>query len=446
MEISLTELLLIFLPVIIIGFLTAGEHAIGLISPDKFDELEDKFKSKEKYKRFIGTILELQRKGDDLFATVQISTTLLLVFSSFWGGMIFMNSFLSKIIENYSIIYNIKIILILYLVIFFLALIIWNLSQLLPKSIAAKYPVRISKITSLPMLFLIKILYYPIKSITFIANIILKPFGLKTKFIRSSASEEEIRVLISEGVKSGIIDKNEHEIIENVLEFNDLRANEIMIPRTEMKAVELQENESLIINELIECGHSIIPIYVDSLDNIVGVIHIKDLLSGFLKNEKIEIKSLIRQAYFVPETKLISEILKEMQKRGERIAFVMDEYGGTEGMITIEEILAEIVGDINDSPEEVKDYSIFPDGKYSVLGTITIEEFNETFNFQLPTSDEYTTLAGFIAEKTGKILNTGEIFNYEDLQFELLKKTRQKMELFKVHSTGEKKLEELKKS
>lgn len=446
MEISLTELLLIFLPVIIIGFLTAGEHAIGLISPDKFDELEDKFKSKEKYKRFIETILELQRKGDDLFATVQISTTLLLVFSSFWGGMIFMNSFLSKIIENYSIIYNIKIILILYLVIFFLALIIWNLSQLLPKSIAAKYPVRISKITSLPMLFLIKILYYPIKSITFIANIILKPFGLKTKFIRSSASEEEIRVLISEGVKSGIIDKNEHEIIENVLEFNDLRANEIMIPRTEMKAVELQENECLIINELIECGHSIIPIYVDSLDNIVGVIHIKDLLSGFLKNEKIEIKSLIRQAYFVPETKLISEILKEMQKRGERIAFVMDEYGGTEGMITIEEILAEIVGDINDSPEEVKDYSIFPDGKYSVLGTITIEEFNETFNFQLPTSDEYTTLAGFIAEKTGKILNTGEIFNYEDLQFELLKKTRQKMELFKVHSTGEKKLEELKKS
>lgn len=446
MEISLIELALIFVPIIIIGFLTSGEHAIGLISPDMIDEYESYVKEKEKNKKLFQIINQLQKKGDELFATVQICSTLLLVFSAFWGGLIFYKTYLNSIVENFSVFYNIKIILILYLIIFILSIIIWNISQIFPKSIASKYPIQVSKFTVYPLFFLTNILYYPIKYVTAIANFILKPFGLKTKFIRSSASEEEIRVIISEGVKSGVIDKNEHEIIENVLEFNDLRANEIMIPRTEMVAVEFNEDNEKLINELINSGHSIIPIYVDSLDNITGVIYIKDILKTVFKKEKTDIKDFIRQAYFVPETKLISEILKEMQKRGERIAIVMDEYGGTEGVITIEEILAEIVGEINDSPEIEKEFTILTEGKYSISGSMTIEDFNETFNFMLPLSDEYSTLAGFIAEKSGKILNLNESYHYENLQFELIKKDKQKMVLFKANSLNENLFEELKKN
>ena len=144
---------------------------------------------------------------------------------------------------------------------------------------------------------------------------------------------------------------------------------------------------------------------------------------------------MIRPAYFIPETKLISEILSEMQQRGERLAIVSDEYGGTEGVITIEDILEEIVGEIkSDTIVEQKKYYKFPDNKYFVLGSMQIDEFNEVFNLTLPESDEYNTVAGFIAEKSGKILSLNETVVYEKVKFELIKKIRQKMVQFKIYS------------
>ncbi|OGU75995.1 MAG: hypothetical protein A2W11_07770 [Ignavibacteria bacterium RBG_16_35_7] len=248
-------------------------------------------------------------------------------------------------------------------------------------------------------------------------------------------SEDEIRVIISESVKSGTLNKTEQEIIENIFEFNDLHANEVMIPRTEMSAIEMVNDKSEIMKYIIKTGHSLLPVYEDSLDNIVGVLHTKDFIKSIAEESQVDIKSLIRPAYFVPETKLISEILKEMQKRGERIAIVTDEYGGTEGVITMEDILEEIVGDLGDtSQSEVKNFSLLPDGKYYVLGSMDISEFNEIFNIDLPESDEYHTIAGFISYSTGKILNTGESYKYNSLTFELIKKIRQKMVQFRVYS------------
>jgi putative hemolysin len=135
-----------------------------------------------------------------------------------------------------------------------------------------------------------------------------------------------------------------------------------------------------------------------------------------------------------------------MQSRGERIAIVTDEYGGTEGMITMEDILEEIVGEIKDSSRtEIKEFTRLPDGKYYILGSMSIDDFNESFNLDLPVSEEYNTVAGFVADKTGKILNTGEVFKFDDLTFELIKKIRQKMVQFKVSSPAgvfEEKVEE----
>ena len=248
-------------------------------------------------------------------------------------------------------------------------------------------------------------------------------------------SEDEIRVIISESVKSGTLNKTEQEIIENIFEFNDLHANEVMIPRTEMSAIEMVNDKSEIMKYIIKTGHSLLPVYEDSLDNIVGVLHTKDFIKSMAEEAIGDIKSLVRPAYFVPETKLISEILKEMQKRGERLAIVTDEYGGTEGVITMEDILEEIVGDLGDtSQSEIKNYSLLPDGKYYILGLMDISEFNEIFNIDLPESDEYNTIAGFISYNTGKILNVGESFEHNSLTFELIKKIRQKMVQFRVYS------------
>jgi len=212
-----------------------------------------------------------------------------------------------------------------------------------------------------------------------------------------------------------------------------------MIPRTEMTAVEIIDDNLQIAKEVTGTGYSLIPVYEESLDNIIGVLHTKDFIRSFLEQKPVNIKSLIRQAYFVPETKLISEILREMQKRGERMAIVTDEYGGTEGMITMDDILEEIVGEIkNETSTEERDYTKLPDGTFSVLGNMGIDDFNETFNLELPESEEYNTVAGFVADISGKILNRGEIAGYKDLKFELVKKIRQKMVQFKVYSDGQK--------
>jgi len=269
-----------------------------------------------------------------------------------------------------------------------------------------------------------------------LSNFLLLPFNEKTNFAQAKPSEDEILDIISDGVKSGAIDEKEEKIIKNIIEFNDLKAGEVMVPRTEMISININETDENLLRSIIIKGHTLIPVYEDSIDNIVGLLHSKDVIQSLLETGSISsVKSLIRPAYFIPETKLISEILSEMQKRGERLAIVSDEYGGTEGVITIEDILEEIVGEIkNDSINEQKEYYKFPDNKYFVLGSMQIFDFNEVFNLTLPESDEYNTIAGFIAERSGKILSLNETVEFEGVKFELIKKIRQKMVQFKIYS------------
>ena len=381
----------------------------------------------------------IQKEPNFFFGTIQIITTLCL-FSSAMLTLIIFTELLNPLLRNTGILliskYSIYISFLLGLILVsFLTLV---LGILVPKAIGFKYSERIGKSSIKFTLMLTSLFRLPVKIVTNVSNYFIKPIKEKTDFSQTRFSEDEIRIIISEGVKTGAIDETEHEIIENIFEFNDLRANEVMIPRTEMIAIEMIEDTDVLIKEIVKINHSLIPVYKESIDNIIGVLHSKDFMKSFISGNPVIVKSLIRPAYFIPETKLISEILKEMQNRGERLAIVTDEYGGTEGVITIEDILEEIVGDIWDNTKvEVKDYSKLPDGKYYILGSITIEDFNESFNIKIPVSDEYNTLAGFIADKSGKILNNGEVYEYGDLVFELIKKIRQKMVQFRVFSKND---------
>ena len=203
-----------------------------------------------------------------------------------------------------------------------------------------------------------------------------------------------------------------------------------------MVALDLTDNQEEMNAEIMKSNHSIIPVYKETPDNIIGVIHTKDVMKTLIEKKNLDIINLIRPAYFIPESKLISEILREMQNRGERLAIIMDEYGGTEGVITMEDILEEIVGDLHDnSMSEEKLYSQLPDGSYYISGAMDIDDFNEVFNIDLPVSDEYNTVAGFVSDASGKILNAGEKYQHKTLVFELIKKIRQKMVQFKVYST-----------
>jgi putative hemolysin len=429
MDLITLEIILFIVLIFISCFYSAAEIAIASFGANKIEEL------KEKKDKSAVDFEKIQKNSDSFFGTIQLITTFALFFSALIGfHLVF--SLLKSIITSLNIhflsshIFFISSLLIA--IIFSLLTLIFVV--LIPKAIGFKYARIVAKISVKSLIFLTELLKYPIQFITKISNFILSFFNEKTSFSQTRLSEDEIRIIISEGVETGAIDKTEKEIIENVFEFNDLRAFEVMVPRTDVVAIELTEDISRIKTEILNTRHSLIPVYDNTVDNILGVLHTKDIIKYFIENKNVDIKSLIRPIYFVPDKKLISEILKEMQKRGERLAIVTDEYGGTEGIISMEDILEEIVGEFSGSNIQPSEYIKMPDGRYNILGSMSIADFNDKFNIELPESEEYNTIAGFISYKTGKILNTGENFQYESLNFELIKKIRQKMVQFKVYS------------
>jgi putative hemolysin len=430
MDSQIYEIVFFIIFIILAGYLSAAEVAIASFGSQKLEEL------RERNDKTLVLFESIKQDANAFFGTIQISTNISLIAASVLAFIVaielitplFTDSEIS-ILNEYSKLLSVAIAII---VVSFFTM---TFGILIPKVLGFKYAEQIGKISIRPLILLTALFRYPVRLVTYISNFFLIPFKEKTSFSQTRISEDEIRILISEGVKSGSINETEKEIIENIFEFNDLKANEVMIPRTETIAVDVNDDEQGNAKKIIRSGHSLIPLFEESLDNIIGVIHTKDYMKSFVEGTSVSIKELIRPAYFIPETKLISEVLKEMQKRGERIAIVTDEYGGTEGIITMEDILEEIVGEIKDSTKvEVKEFTRLPDGKYYILGSMGIDDFNESFNITLPTSEEYNTVAGFVAYKTGKILSLGEVFEHEELTFELIKKIRQKMVQFKVYA------------
>ena len=424
------EVIVFALLVFFAGFLEAAKIAISSIGENKIDELKEQ---KNKNVLFFEKILQDE---ESFFGSIQLLFTLTTVISAIVGFRLVLNVMNSLLPaqEYSSTIINLNLIAAILSVTIITPIII-IFSLLIPKAIGFKYSNGLS-IKSVRLLYgYSQVLKIPVILLTAVSNLFLKPIKEKTNFSLSRPSEDEILDIISDGVKSGAIDETEQEIIENILEFNDLKSNEVMIPRTEMIAVDLTEEKEEILKKIMKTGHSLVPAYEETTDNIIGVIHTKDLMRRYIEKKNISIKNLVRPAYFIPETKPISEVLKEMQRRGERLAIVTDEYGGTEGLITLEDILEEIVGEIKDKTKiEESEFSRFPDGTFCILGSMDIDDFNESFNYTIPESEEYNTIAGFVAEKTGMIMSQGDSFEFEGLHFELIKKMRQKMVQFKVFS------------
>lgn len=218
-----------------------------------------------------------------------------------------------------------------------------------------------------------------------------------------SISEEEVKQLLEEGTRSGAIDTAEHELIKSIFEFTDTTVKEIMVPRTDIVAVELSTPRDRLINMLIEEGFSRIPVYEGSTDNIVGIIYTKDLLSMLEYRDLIILQDIIRPAYFVPETKKISSLLRELQLNRQHMAIVVDEFGGTEGLITMEDIIEEIVGDIQDEFDtSVEDVLEIGEKTYLCDARVSIADLNEILDLNLP-NDDFDTLGGFVFDLFGKI-------------------------------------------
>ncbi len=253
---------------------------------------------------------------------------------------------------------------------------------------------------------------------------------------RKHVSEEEVIQVLEEGERSGAIDKTEHELIKSILEFTDTTVKEVMVPRTDVFAVDIATQRDRLLQSLIDQGFTRVPVYRDSIDNIIGIIYTKDLIGMLEHRDLIILQDVLRPAYLVPESKKISVLLKELQKNRQHMAIVIDEFGGTEGIITIEDIVEEIVGEIRDEyDEEQSDVETSSDGTAFVNGGISINDFNERFATEIPEDAQYDTISGFLHQLTERIPELHEEIKYENIIFTVVKKNERRIRQVKVKIT-----------
>ena len=232
--------------------------------------------------------------------------------------------------------------------------------------------------------------------------------------------QEEFLTGLEQRRMEGVVDREEQQMIENVLELSNSSADEIMTPRTDIVAVEVNSDLQTILETITTAGHTRVPVYKDNIDNIVGLIYAKDLLAEIGKNpEDFELRSKMRDAYFVPETKPLRVLLHEFQNQKLHIAVVLDEYGGTAGIVTLEDILEELVGEITDEYEETPPEPIkkIDHNTIEVDARTYVDDLNDQFELNLPEDEDYDTIGGFVFTRLGYIPKTGESFDYENLKF-----------------------------
>ncbi|MEG0730230.1 MAG: hemolysin family protein, partial [Cetobacterium sp.] len=292
-----------------------------------------------------------------------------------------------------------------------MTVIILIFGEITPKIIAKNHASEISKIVIVPIYILSFITKPIIKVLMVISAFIGRIFGVELKNENLMITEEDLISFVNVGEAEGIIEEEEKQMIHSIVGFGETSAKEVMTPRTKMFAVEGKKTINDIWNEIMEMGYSRIPVYDDTIDNILGILYIKDLLH-YLKegNTDVQVKTIVRQAYFVPETKSIIEILAEFKIKKVHIAMVLDEYGGIGGVLTIEDLIEEIVGEIRDEFDNEEEESIFEinSSKFEVDAMLDIETINKSLNLELPTSEDYESLGGLIVTELGRIADIGD--------------------------------------
>ncbi|MXV51645.1 DUF21 domain-containing protein [Pedobacter sp. HMF7647] len=306
--------------------------------------------------------------------------------------------------------------------------------ELAPKSLAIQRPVGVTMTTSLPLQFFYVIFRPVIWLLNSFANLILKAFGISSiDGHEAHHSSEELQYLLEQGKESGALDITEHELIKNVFDFNERVVKNIMVPRTKISGVELSSTHHELLDVIIKEGYSRVPVYDETIDKIVGVVHAKDILPLLAADKELVLKDIIRKPYFIPETKKINDLLTELQSKRIQIAIVLDEFGGTAGMVTLEDIVEEIVGEIQDEYDEEKPIvEKLSDREYMVNASASIYDVNEYLPHDLPEDGDYDTVAGMLSDLFGKIPEVGERRDFYGYTFTILKKTDQNIESVKL--------------
>ena len=373
-------------------------------------------------------IYKMLKNPSKFLATIQIGITLAGFLSSAFASDAFADK-LAPMLNNLLPMLGtdtwrtISIILITILLSFFTLV----FGELVPKRLAMKYYEKVS-FGTIGVIRGISFITAPfVKLLTFSTNVISKIFGVKENE-EEIVTEEEIKMMIDEGEEKGTIDQEEKELLNNVFEFNDTTASEIMTPRIDIFALKISQDLYEVLDELDDYKYSRIPVYEDTIDNIKGIILIKDILKDLRDKKKINIKKLIKEVHFVPESVPIDKLFRQLQRNKMQMAIVIDEYGGTAGLVTMEDILEELVGNIFDEhDEEELEYELIDENTYMVNGNISIGDLEKIIGIEISDGD-YETLSGYLLGKLEELPPEGEEkYNENDrLNIKVLRNNKEK--------------------
>jgi putative hemolysin len=262
---------------------------------------------------------------------------------------------------------------------------------------------------------------------------VLMLFGMRSFGGRTFVSEEEIRHMVAEGTAQGVLGKSEAELIHSVFEFKDTPVYKVMVPRPQIFALDVSTPPDQVGSLIVESGFSRIPAFEGTIDNVVGLVYVKDALRLLEKGQPVVIRKILHAAHFVPESKKTGELLKELQKRRSHLALVVDEHGSLTGLVTLEDLLEEIVGEIHDEYDwEERPVEKLRDGSLVVEGTVSAAKLRDTYEVPLPPSEEFETVAGFMLERLGTLPKGGEVVQMGDYRLTVVDVEKNRISKVKV--------------
>ncbi|MFZ5943122.1 MAG: hemolysin family protein [Bacillota bacterium] len=400
------ELLILFLLILLNAFFAASEIALISLNDNKIKMLAEEGDKKAQL------IKNLLKEPSRFLATIQIGITLAGFLASAFASESFADRLVaviqSKGIPVSPTLIKPFVVIIITLILAYFTLV---LGELVPKRLGMQKSENISRFSAAPLTFLAWITAPFVKLLTFSTNSVIKLLGSDPHAHEENVTEEEIRLMIDVGEEKGTIQEIEKEMINNIFDFDDKTASDIMTHRTEIVGIPIDLSLEEIIKVISDEEFTRIPVYGNSIDNIIGILHVKDLIKfiNTSSSTQFDLHKIIRQPLFVPESKKANELFKELQESKVHMAVVIDEYGGTGGIITIEDLLEEIVGNIFDEYdfEETEMFEKLDENTYLFDGTIDLDQVEKVLGIKLPT-DEYETLSGYLIGHLGKIPVAGD--------------------------------------
>lgn len=428
----IVKLVILLVLILVNAFFAMSELAIISLNDNKIDKMAEDGNKKAK------KIVKLTESSSKFLSTIQIGVTL----AGFLTSASASTTFASMITDALrgTTVYNalgeglingIAVVIVTIIMSYFSLV----LGELVPKKIAMQVPEKISfKIVDI-LLFFSKLFAPLVKILSVSTNAVVRLLGFNPHADEETVTEEEIRMMVDVGGEKGVIEDVQKEMINNIFEFDDLDAGDIMTHRTDMVAVEVGDDLSEVVDTAVSEGYSRIPVYEDDQDNIIGIVYVKDLLAYVGK--KLPAKSLrdiMRTPMYVPESKICGDLFKEMTEKRTQMAVVVDEYGGTAGIVTLEDIVEAIVGNIQDEyDDEDEEISKINETTFTIDGMTNLEEVAELTGTELP-EGSYDTVAGFIIKELGLLPEEGKTYevNYKNIKFTVLSVDERRIDKVRV--------------